>query len=121
MEQEHNAKHSGYNVSSLKIFKNWLFNKTKAQIKDYYKKWYEEQFPTKTSPQKIIEHLETTYGITEKQSSTRTSLPNEKSKSTRTLGQEFVDLVVSINIEDNPSFYENHKKEIEERKQNENK
>lgn len=121
MEQEHNAKHSGYNVSSLKIFENWLFNKTITQIKDYYKNWYEEQFPTKTSPQKIIEHLETTYGITEKQSSTRTSLPNEKSKSTRTLGQEFVDLVVSINIEDNPSFYENHKKEIEERKQNENK
>lgn len=104
-EQGYNAKLSGFDVSNLKNFEVWLFNKSVKQIKDYYKIWYEEQFPTKASPQKIIEHLESTHQIVEKSQRVK-SLPGAKVKSNtvRSLGDNFVDLVVSVNLEDNPSF-----------------
>src|SRR5699024_5960302 len=96
MEQEQNAMHTTQDVSTLEGFEVWLFNKSVKQIKDYYKTWYEEQFPTKTSPQKIIEHLENTYQIVAKPQRAK-SLPGAKAKSNtvRSLGDDFVDLVVS--------------------------
>ena len=85
------------------MFRQWLYNLSAKQVKQYFIEWYGSEYPrTNITKEKLENHLKNAHDIEMKSYKTKTIEPSAKSKTVRGYGQKFVELVESVIIEDDP-------------------